>query len=387
MDLKKILNEAEKYLIDMRRYFHENAELSWQEFNTSKRIKEELEKMGIPFVESAKTGVIGTINKGKKGKRLGIRADIDALPVCEKTGLDFKSKNEGVMHACGHDCHIAILLATAKILNDIKDNLDGEVVLVFQPAEEFIQDSGAKYLSQEEVIKTLDRIIGLHIWGSVEKGTASLNVGPIMASADTFDIYINGKSGHGAMPNSAIDPIVAGSMAVNALQTIISRENDPLEPQVISITAFNSGNSKNVIPETAHLEGTARAFNNSLREGFEDQMRRVLDGVALTSRCEIKLDYHYGTPATINEVEAANFGRKIAKEVFGDGLLEDFPKIMGGEDFAKYLTNIPGCFLILGGAGKKGTFAQHNECFDIDEDSLKYGVEYFTRYALEYLQK
>ncbi len=387
MDLKKILNEAEKYLIDMRRYFHENAELSWQEFNTSKRIKEELEKMGIPFVESAKTGVIGTINKGKKGKRLGIRADIDALPVCEKTGLDFQSKNEGVMHACGHDCHIAILLATAKILNDIKDNLDGEVVLVFQPAEEFIQDSGAKYLSQEEVIKTLDRIIGLHIWGSVEKGTASLNVGPIMASADTFDIYINGKSGHGAMPNSAIDPIVAGSMAVNALQTIISRENDPLEPQVISITAFNSGNSKNVIPETAHLEGTARAFNNSLREGFEDQMRRVLDGVALTSRCEIKLDYHYGTPATINEAEAANFGRKIAKEVFGDGLLEDFPKIMGGEDFAKYLTNIPGCFLILGGAGKKGTFAQHNECFDIDEDSLKYGVEYFTRYALEYLQK
>lgn len=380
------INENKDYVINLRRYFHENPELSWEEVNTSKRIRKELEEMNIPYELVKDIGVIGHIKGKGEGKRLGIRADIDALPVKEETGLSFASKNEGVMHACGHDAHISILLGAAKILNELKDEFKGEILIIFQPAEEYIQDSGAKYLSQVPEIKSLDRIIGLHIWGDIDSGSASLNEGPIMASADTFDIYIKGISGHGASPHKSIDPIIAGSMVVNALQTIVSRENDPLEPQVISVTAFNSGNSKNVIPETAHLEGTTRSFNNDLRSKYKSEMQRVLEGVAITTRAEIKLDYHDGTPATVNEKESTEMGIEVAKEVFKDGFIEDYPKLMGGEDFAKYLLNIPGCFLLLGGAGKKGKIAQHNEKFDIDEDALKLGVEYFVKYAIKYLK-
>lgn len=380
------INENKDYVINLRRYFHENPELSWEEVNTSKRIRKELEEMNIPYEIVKDIGVIGHIKGKGEGKRLGIRADIDALPVKEETGLSFASKNEGVMHACGHDAHISILLGAAKILNELKDEFKGEILIIFQPAEEYIQDSGAKYLSQVPEIKSLDRIIGLHIWGDIDSGSASLNEGPIMASADTFDIYIKGISGHGASPHKSIDPIVAGSMVVNALQTIVSRENDPLEPQVISVTAFNSGNSKNVIPETAHLEGTTRSFNNDLRSKYKSEMQRVLEGVAITTRAEIKLDYHDGTPATVNEKESTEMGIEVAKEVFKDGFIEDYPQLMGGEDFAKYLLNIPGCFLLLGGAGKKGKIAQHNEKFDIDEDALKLGVEYFVKYAIKYLK-
>lgn len=380
------INENKEYVINLRRYFHENPELSWEEVNTSKRIRKELEEMNIPYELVKDIGVIGHIKGKGEGKRLGIRADIDALPVKEETGLSFASKNEGVMHACGHDAHISILLGAAKILNELKDEFKGEILIIFQPAEEYIQDSGAKYLSQVPEIKSLDRIIGLHIWGDIDSGSASLNEGPIMASADTFDIYIKGISGHGASPHKSIDPIVAGSMVVNALQTIVSRENDPLEPQVISVTAFNSGNSKNVIPETAHLEGTTRSFNNDLRSKYKSEMQRVLEGVAITTRAEIKLDYHDGTPATVNEKESTEMGIEVAKEVFKDGFIEDYPQLMGGEDFAKYLLNIPGCFLLLGGAGKKGKIAQHNEKFDIDEDALKLGVEYFVKYAIKYLK-
>lgn len=380
------INENKDYVINLRRYFHENPELSWKEVNTSKRIRKELEEMKIPYELVKDIGVIGHIKGKGEGKRLGIRADIDALPVKEETGLSFASKNEGVMHACGHDAHISILLGAAKILNELKDEFKGEILIIFQPAEEYIQDSGAKYLSQVPEIKSLDRIIGLHIWGDIDSGSASLNEGPIMASADTFDIYIKGISGHGASPHKSIDPIIAGSMVVNALQTIVSRENDPLEPQVISVTAFNSGNSKNVIPETAHLEGTTRSFNNDLRSKYKSEMQRVLEGVAITTRAEIKLDYHDGTPATVNEKESTEMGIEVAKEVFKDGFIEDYPQLMGGEDFAKYLLNIPGCFLLLGGAGKKGKIAQHNEKFDIDEDALKLGVEYFVKYAIKYLK-
>lgn len=387
MDIKKLVKDVEEYVIKQRRHFHENPELSWEEVETSKRIRAELDDMGIPYEVVKETGVVGTIKGGHPGKALGIRADIDALPVTEKTDLEFASKNDGVMHACGHDTHTAILLGTAKVLNEIKDELHGEIRLIFQPAEEFIQDSGAKYLSEVESVKSLDRIIALHIWAAIEAGKGALRVGPIMASADTFDIYIEGVGGHGAAPHTTVDPIVTGTEVVNALQTIVSREVDPLEPAVISVTAFNSGNSKNVIPRTAHLEGTVRAFNNDLRDEFEPMMKRVLDGVALTSRAKIELDFHRGTPATINDPEATEMGIEVMKEVFGDNFVPDFPMQMGGEDFAKYLVNTPGCLIYLGGAGPAGKFNQHHECFQVDESTFKLGVEYFVRYALKYLSE
>lgn len=386
MNIKDRIAEIEEYVIDLRRHFHQYPELSWEEHETSKVIAGELDKMNIPYKREHETAIVATIKGGKSGKTLGIRADIDALAVKEETGLEYASKKDGLMHACGHDAHTAILLGAAKVLNDIKEELAGDIRLIFQPAEEFIQDSGAKYISQLDSVLNLDRIIGLHIWAGIDSGKAALREGPIMASADTFDIYIEGKSGHGAQPNQTIDPIIAGTMVVNALQTIVSRENDPLDSQVISVTSFNSGFSKNVIPQEAHLEGTTRAFNNDVRNNFESQMKRVLDGVSTTTRANIKLDYHSGTPATINEHESTKLGIEVAKEVFEDGFIADFPLQMGGEDFAKYLVNTPGCFMFLGGAGEAGHFSQHNEKFQIDEGVFKLGVEYFVRYALKYLK-
>lgn len=380
-----IPQEITDYVVRMRRYFHEYPELSWQEEHTSQKIQEELSAMDIPFVRGRGTSVIATIQGDLPGKMLGIRADIDALPVTEKTGLPFASAHQGVSHACGHDAHISILLAAARMLNAEKAKLKGTVRLIFQPAEEFIQDSGAKYLAQDPLVREVDAIIGLHIWGDIDVGKAALQEGPIMASADTFDIYIQGKNGHGASPHTAIDPITAGSEVVQALQLLVSRENDPLEPMVLSITAFNSGNSKNVIPDTAHLEGTTRSFNNALRARFEGAMKRVLDGIAAATRTHIQLDYHDGTPATVNHKEAVTLGQGVAQEVFYEGLITDFPRVMGGEDFAKYLVEIPGCFMLLGCAGEGGHFAQHDEHFDLDERALPLGVEYFVSYARAYL--
>ncbi|NLP21208.1 MAG: amidohydrolase [Erysipelotrichaceae bacterium] len=386
MDLDLIIKGVEEYVIEQRRYFHENPELSWQEFNTSKRIKEELDKMNIPYETGCKTAVIASIKGKKKGKVLGIRADIDALPVEEKTGLSYASKTKGVMHACGHDAHAAILLGTAKVLNEIKDQLSGEVRLIFQPAEEDIAHSGAKcVLENMELAKGIYRIISLHVMANVPSFKAELKSGPVMASSDTFDIYITGKGGHGAMPSEAIDPVLAGSMVVSALQTFVSRENNPLETSVITVASFNTSESYNVIPETAHLKGTTRNTSNVVRDGLEEKMRRILNGVALTTRCKIELDYHPGSPATINDLEASSLGEKILEEMLGDGFSNHFPTLMSSEDFSRFLREIPGCMMFLGAAVKGNEYPHHNEKFCINEDVFILGVEYFVKYALAYL--
>lgn len=390
MELNEIIKKVTPYVIEMRRYFHENPEKSWNENKTAKRIEEELEKMEIPFKRVCKTGVIGTI-KGKKssGKTLGIRADIDALEIKEETGLEFQSKNPGMMHACGHDAHISMLLGAAKVLKMMEDDLKCTVKLIFQPAEEFIQDSGAEHLKEIDDIKNLDHIIALHIWADLEAGTASIIEGPIMASADTFDIYIYGKGGHGAIPNSTIDPIIISAEFISALQSIVSREINPLDTAVVSICSIQSGNSANIIPGTAHLQGTARTFNNKLREEFPRCIERILKGTCEAMRATYKLDYHMGTPATINDEFSAKVGKEVAKEIFGEKGLVDYPPQMGGEDFAKYLMQTPGSLLFLGGGNTEENKKNphHNSKFDIDEKALPLGVEYFVRFVLEIQDK
>lgn len=386
MDYKALIQKVEHYVIKQRRYFHENPELPWEEVNTSKHIQEELDKMGIPYVTGAKTAVIGSIKGNRPGKVLGIRADIDALPVCEMTKLSFASKNKGVMHACGHDAHAAILLAAAKVLNGMKDQIQGEVRLVFQPAEEDIGNSGAAQVLKMEAIQGIDRMIALHVMTTMAADTAQLKGGPLMASSDTFDIRITGKGGHGAMPANSIDPVVAGAMAIQALQTFVSRENDPSDISVLTIASFHAGDAYNVIPEVAHLKGTTRTVSNAVRKNLEDKMRRILDGVALSTRTRIKLDYHLGSPATINDYEASALGEEILSEMLGDGFTNNFPTVMGSEDFSRYLVEMPGCMMFLGAAPKdRPVYPHHNELFDIEEDVLITGVEYFVRYALAYL--
>lgn len=385
MDLQAKLKEVEAYVIEMRRYFHENPELSWEEYNTSKKIQEELDKMDIPYQTGCKTGVIASIKGAKEGKVLGIRADIDALPVEEKTDLDFKSKVEGKMHACGHDSHTAILLGAAKILNDYKDQLQGDIKLIFQPAEEDIQTPGAACMLETGALDDLDRIIALHLMTTHLGGQARLKTGPIMASSDTFDIYIEGVGGHGAMPALSVDPIVAGSMVVGALQTFVSRENDPNDTSVLTIGAFNSGHAPNVIPQNAHLRGTFRTVSNEVRDGIEEKMKRILDGVATTTRTTIDLDYHYGSPATINDKEVTDLGEKILSDMLGENFSNEFPILMGSEDFSYYMEKIPGSMMFLGAGIEDMQYPHHNEKFCIDESVMITGVEYFVRYGLEYL--
>lgn len=387
MAYKYISKEIEDYIIDMRRHFHENPELSWEEVKTSKRIIDELKDMGIEARQIAKTGAIGILNPEKKGSVLAIRADIDALPVQEENEIDFISKNDGVMHACGHDAHASMLLGAAKAMSLIKDKL-GKIVFLFQPAEEFIKDSGAKHVVEEKILENenVDRIITIHIWNPIESGKVALQEGPIMASADTFKIEILGKGGHGAQPQQTVDPITIGTLLVENLQHLVSRENSPINPMVLSVTAFNSGNSENVIPEKAELLGTTRTFDNAKRETFPDMMDRVIKGIVEANRGEYKLTYYKGTPATINEKESVELGRKVISEIIGEENIVYQDPQMGGEDFAKYLLNIPGCLMFLGGKMPHEDAPHHNSKFMIEEDVLKTGAEYFVRYALEFIK-
>jgi amidohydrolase len=387
MTYKYVDKDLEDYIINHRRHFHRNPELSWQEENTSDYILKELEKLGIKAKKIVKTGVLGIINPEKDGKVLAIRADIDALPINEETELDFKSKNDGVMHACGHDTHAAILLGAAKKLNEMKDEI-GKVVLLFQPAEEFIKDSGAKHVVEERILEDegVDRIIALHVWSTLESGTVSIQEGPIKASADTFKLDIIGEGGHASEPDLTIDPIAIGSIIVQNLQNVVSRENSPTNPMVLSVTSFNSGNSENVIPDTAELLGTTRTFDNDLREQFPEIMKRVIKGVCEANRASYKFQYNFGTPATINEKESAEFGQEVMKEIVGEDNITYLEPRMGGEDFAKYLLNIPGALMLLGAKVEGNIHPHHSSKFVIDEKVLKTGSEYFISYTKEYFK-
>ncbi|MCD2436182.1 amidohydrolase [Acidaminococcus sp. NSJ-142] len=385
MNVEEQVQQLQQELVTLRRDFHTHPEQSWQEFGTQEKILNYLEKLGIPAVKAAKTGVIGTI-KGKKAsdKILGIRADIDALPITELNETSYKSQNPGTMHACGHDTHITILLGTAKILAGLKDELPVTVRLIFQPAEEYIADSGAAHMKNEPLVKECDRIIALHIWGLIPVGYASLRVGPVMSAADTFDIYVEGKGGHGAQPHQAIDPIVAASEFVTTLQTVVSREISALEPAVLSVTSFQAGTTSNVIPAEAHLQGTARTFNPQLRQEYPGILERVARGVGEASRTQIRVDYHFGTPPMINDKACVETGLKACQKVFDPAKIVEWDLQMGGEDFAKY--EAPKCILLLGGGvpDEKERHAQHNPYFDVDERALGLGVQYFVQYVLCY---
>lgn len=383
----KVFEEAQKveqYVIDMRRYFHQNPELSWKEFNTSDKICKELDEMKIPYTRVCETGIIGIIEGNKKKPIIGIRADIDALPVNEDTNLEFKSINEGVMHACGHDAHIAMLLGTAKILNEHKDELECSVKLIFQPAEEFIKNSGAKHLVLVEEINDIDNIVGAHIWSYLDAGTVSVEAGPRLSSADTFKIEIKGKGGHGAMPNQAIDPIVVSGAIINNLQTLISREITPMEPCVLSICSINSGSSANIIPDVSILEGTTRTFSNDIRESLSKKMERMISNTCKSFRAEYDFEYYPGTPPTINEENSSKIAEESVRNVLGEDALVKYAPSMVGEDFSKLLAKIPGCLAFVGCRNVKEDkiYPHHNPKFDIDESTMKNGVAFFIQYVL-----
>ncbi|NLJ59060.1 MAG: amidohydrolase [Tissierellia bacterium] len=387
MNIKELAKKYEQYTIDMRREFHMYPELSMKEVRTAKRIKEELEKIGVPFVSIGESGVVATIEGKNKGKTIALRADIDALEVNEIRDIPYKSKNEGIMHACGHDAHGAMLLGAAHLLNEIKDKFNGSVKLLFQPAEEIAQ--GAKALIKGGALEGVDEVFGMHVMGNFPTGKIAVGSGPRMASADKFKITVKGVGGHGSMPNLGVDALVAASAIVMNLQTLVSRELSPMESVVVSIGKFNSGTRFNVIADEAVLEGTTRCFSYEVRDQLPTAMERIIKSTAASYRAEAELEYNFLTAPTINKEESTERAKNAIKKIMSEEAVMEMPKMLGSEDFSEYLAKVPGTFAIVGTANeeKDTCYANHHPMFDIDEDMLVKGLALHAQYAYDFLME
>lgn len=385
MTVKELAKQYKQYAIDLRREFHMNPEPSMQEFRTSSRVIEELEKMGIECERVAETGVVGTIIGGSSGKTIALRADMDALEVNEKNDHKYASKVDGMMHACGHDAHTSSLLTAAKILNDIKSDLCGTVKLFFQPGEEIAL--GAKQMIKEGVMEGIDGIFGLHVWNDAEAGKVSVEAGPRMASAGIFKIGISGKGGHGSMPHQGVDAVVVGSAIVMNLQTLVSREINPLDPAVVSVGMFNAGTKFNVMAGEAHLEGTTRCFSMEVNDAFEEMIRRVAENTANSYRATAKLDYKQLVIPTINDPEMSSIAEGAVEKISGKDALITYEKTTGGEDFSYFMENTPGAFAFVGCKNEKQEeyFPHHHPKFDIDENALETASALYAQFAVDFL--
>ena len=373
MNIRKEIKEIEKMIIDWRRDFHQFPELSFQEHRTGDVIADELRSMGLePKVKVGKTGVTADLKFGN-GPMIGLRADMDALPIQETSGLPFSSQNDGVMHACGHDGHMAMLLGAAKALTQKDNQYNGTVRFIFQPAEE--GEGGARYMIEDGCLEGIDEIYGIHVWNYQPVGEVGVKDGPVLAAADMFDIKIKGIGGHGAAPQGTVDSVVVASYLVQALQTIVSRNTNPLESTVISIGKINGGNNFNIIADEVSLSGTARAYSEENRNLIKTRMEEIIKGVEKTYNANITFDYKDGYPPTINHVGPTQKVLKAAEKVVGDKAGMPYLS-MGGEDFAYYLKEKPGCFFFVGSApNEQELFETPHHCshFTMDERALLVG--------------
>lgn len=385
MKVRELAAKIQPQLVELRRYFHMYPEPSFEEVNTANKIAEELTKLGIPVQRIAKTGVVGTLKGAKPGPTVALRADIDALSIKEETGAEYASKNEGFMHACGHDCHITTLLGAAMILSELKDEIAGTVKFLFQPAEELAQ--GAKKMVEEGAMEGVDAVFGMHVWGDLPAGRVCVDPGPRMASADMFEITVEGKGGHGSAPHQGVDAVVVASAIVMNLQSIVSRELNPLDPVVVHVGKVVSGDRFNIIASRAFMEGANRTFNPEIRKQLPEIMKRIIDNTAAAFRATAKLEYNWGCPPTINDDNIAEIAQGAVKKLYGEEGLISMPQLTGSEDFPFYTEKAPGAFAFLGVANpEKGiSWPQHHACFDVDEDALQVGAAVYAQFALDYL--
>jgi len=387
-DIKNKILNLKNEMIEIRRDFHQYPELGFKEERTAKLVANYLRNLGLEVkTDIAKTGVVGLLRGQREGKTLLLRSDMDALPIQEKNEVEYKSKNEGVMHACGHDGHMAILLITAKILSDFQKEMKGNIKFIFQPAEE--GPGGARLMIEQGVMSApqVDAAIGLHLWNYLPIGKVGIRSGPLMASMDSFTIKIKGKSGHGAIPHDAIDAIVMGSHVISALQTIVSREVSPLKSAVVSVGTIKGGYGFNIIADEVDMEGTVRALDIELQKTLPERMERILKGVTSSMRGEYELNYQFLYPITVNDEGMAQLVRKACTSIVGAEKVIIAEQTMGGEDMAFFLQKVPGCFFFLGSANReKGfDFPHHHPRFDFDEDAMPLGVEILSTIALEFL--
>ena len=372
-EIKNIKDE----IYAIRRHFHRYPELSFKEFNTAETISEHLDKLGISHKKGVgKTGVVGEITFGP-GPTIALRADMDALPIQEENNLDYKSLNDGVMHACGHDGHMAILLGAANALSKNSKLKKGTVRFIFQPAEEGL--GGAKYMIEDGCLDKVDEIYGLHLWNYQLYGEVGIKDGPVMASADLFDIEVSGKGGHGATPQGTVDAIVVASNLVTMLQTIVSRNTNPLESTVLSIGKIKGGHNFNIISDKVHMSGTTRAYTEENRTMIKQRMKEVIEGVSKSFGADIKLNYKDGYPPTVNHSSQVEKVLEAASSVVASGAKNPYLS-MGGEDFSYYLQNKPGCFFFVGSAPNENEILStphHCSHFNIDERALLVGASVY----------
>ncbi len=379
--LEKIKALAKDYapeFIEIRRYLHAHPELSYQEFETSGYVQEKLRQFGIPFKVKATTGVVGLVQGKDPGSRvIALRADMDALPILEENDIPYRSQNEGVMHACGHDVHTTCLLGAARILNETKDSWHGTVKLIFQPGEEK-NPGGASLMIKDGVLEDPRpaAIFGLHVHPGLAAGKMSFRSGQVMASADELYITVKGKGGHAASPHLCVDPILIASHLVTSLQQLLSRNNNPHNPSVLSITAFNGGTTTNVIPNEVKLKGTFRAMDEEWRFRAHGLIRTLCTQLVQSMGAEIDLHIDVGYPSVYNDEALNELAKQKAANYAGDSNVEETEKRMGAEDFGYYTQLIPGCFYRLGVMNEeKGIVSGvHTPTFNIDESAIETGM-------------
>lgn len=388
MDIKHLAEKHNDYIIAQRRRLHQCPELSLQEEETTKILKELLEAMGIPVTTFPDyNGLVGVVQGASPGPTVMLRADIDALPVQEKTGLPFASTN-GNMHACGHDTHMAMLLGAARILQEVKGEIPGVVKLLFQSGEETC--AAAKYYVDHGVLDDCACVFGMHIWADVDAARFSFENGPLLASCDNFRILVDGVSAHGSAPHLGKDAIVAAASIVMNLQTYVSRENNPQNPLVLTVGTLNAGQRFNIIANHAVLEGTIRTYSRELRKRLDGDLRRIVKGTAEALGCTAELEYISSLGPVVNDHgDLVLLARSAAAKLYGEDSLAPMGPIMGSEDFAQLMEKVPGVFGFVGCRNRAAGIVHpnHNDRFDVDESALHRGAALYAQFAVDFLSR
>ncbi|GED66366.1 N-acyl-L-amino acid amidohydrolase [Brevibacillus reuszeri] len=380
---EKLAAEVAEQVVAWRRYLHQHPELSFQEDKTSQYVYETLESFGnLELSRPTKTSIVARLIGSEPGKVLGIRADIDALPIHEENEVPYASSKPGVMHACGHDGHTAMLLGAAKILSGYKDKIKGEVRFIFQHAEE-LPPGGAAEIVRSGAADGMDSIIGIHLASYLPVGKFGVLYGALTSSTDRFDITIQGKGGHSSQPEMTVDPIVIGASVISHLQQIVSRNVSALDKVVISVTMLNAGTAYNIIPDTLTITGSTRCFDEEIRKNIPIWIEKIVKGITDAHGASYEFTYSLGYTSVVNDQNVTKLMEDTIRERWGDEDIVFIDPVMPGEDFSEYLKKAPGCFIQLGaGNPEKGfTYPHHHPRFDFDEDCLVRGVELFIRAA------